>query len=228
MNATPKIGYNQVLKEARQGFRGNSYPLMARASLLMAVPAVVLLIRTATDNYWAYLTIWTLGLVIMGYTSWPLARTALAAVTPGMVAPSEDWWVRDGFVRASMGFFLTLLIGLLILVIPALMVAMIYSLYPFCIIEKRAKGMQSLAMSSEWSRGNRLRILRILVFCSALFVPALIALNLSNQTDPFMGMELRDMEMLGILGFWVFGIPALAFTSVFVAAAYREIAKIKG
>jgi len=228
MNATPKISYKQILKEARRGFRGNSYPLMARASLLMAVPAIVLLINTTDPNFLAYLAFWTLGLAIVGYTAWPLARAALAAVTPELGARSDDWWVRDGFVRASMGFFLTFGVGVVLFVVPALMVAMIYSLYPFLIIEKRAKGMQALAVSSEWSTGNRLRILRVLIFGMALFVPALISLNFVRQDTSFMGMELGDIAVVATFGFWVFGTPALAFSSVLVAAVYREIAKIKG
>ena len=187
---------------------------MLHSALVLAVPAAVLLFRRATDDYWTNLAVWLAALVLAGYASWPLSRTALASVSPGSSgrAAQEDWWVRDGFVRASVIFFITVSVGLLFLVIPGLMVLMIYSLYPFVIIERKAAGLQALTRSSELTGGNRIRLLRLLLISLLTLAPAVAALYVWGA-DPW-----------GIIVAWVLGVPGLALTSANVAAAYRIIA----
>ena len=114
----------------------------------MALPSALLLISHATENYWMELLTWLLVLGVAGYAAWPLSRTALAAVSPGPGGrwEQDDWWVRDGFVRATSAFLFTICGGgRCFLVVPGVMVLMIYSLYPFVIVEKEGQG-----ISSRW------------------------------------------------------------------------------
>ena len=209
----PALRIGSVFREGVAAFGRNASSLLIRSAYLMAVPTAVLLVSRSTDNYWANLLVWLLGLALGGYAAWPLSKTALAAVSPGRGRrPSDDdWWVRDGFVRASAAFYFTVAVGTLFLIVPGIMVLMIYSLYPFLIVERRAEGFQALALSSELTRGNRIRLLRLVVICLALFVPA-GALVYRAGADP-----------LGIVGVLVLGTPALALTSTIGAAAYRSL-----
>lgn len=190
---------------------------MVRAAVLMAVPTGVLLVALATGNYWTNLALWILALVVAGYAAWPVSRTALAAVSPGARAgpPRDDWWVRDGFVRSSAVFFLTVAVGTLFFIVPGIMVLMIYSLYLFLIVERRASGFQALALSAQLTSGNRIRFLGVVFVCAMLFVPGLAALAAING---------GEQGLAGIMALWVLGTPALALSFTSLAAAYRELA----
>lgn len=187
---------------------------MVSAAVLMAVPTGVLLIRLATGSYWANLALWILALIVAGYAAWPVSRTALAAVSPGARtgSPRDDWWVRDGFVRSSAVFFLTVAVGTVFFIVPGIMVLMIYSLYAFLIVERRASGFQALALSAQLTSGNRIRFLGVVFVCTMLFVPGVAALYYGNQ------------GLAGIIALWVLGTPALAISFTSVAAAYRALA----
>ena len=209
----PPLPVGRVLAGGVTGFRKHANRLLIHSSYLMSVPALVLLVRQANDGYWLNLLMWLLGMVLGGYAAWPLSGTALGAATPGWSgrSPGEDWWVRDGFVRTSVTFFLTVAVGTVFLVVPGIMVLMIYSLYPFAIVERRAAGFGALALSSEMSRGNRIRLLRVMVVCLAFFAPAVAALYLGNGS------------IWGVAGFWMLGIPAAAAGFTTMAVAYRSI-----
>lgn len=210
----PALRVGSVFGEGLAGFGRHPASLLARATYLMAVPTAVLLLRQATDNFWANLVVWLLGLVLGGYAAWPLSRAALATVSPGRrKLPADDWWVRDGFVRTSVTFYFTVAVGTLLLFVPGIMVLMIYSLYPFLIIERRARGLEALALSSELTRGNRIRLLQLVVICLVLFVPG-AALLYRYGSSP-----------LGAIGMLVAGTPALALASATWAAAYRTITR---
>ena len=209
----PVLQVGNTLREGLAGYRRDPASLLVRSAYLMAVPTAILLLDRSTDNYWANLAAWLLGLVLGGYAAWPLSRTALAAVSPRRRSSlaRDDWWVRDGFVRASAAFFFTVAVGTVFLIVPGLMVLMIYSLYPFLIVERRAEGFQALALSSELTRGNRIRLLRLVVVCLVLFAPAAALLYLTGTSAPV------------VIGMLVLGTPALALASVIWAAAYRTI-----
>lgn len=194
-------------------------PLMARSLVLLAVPAIVLLIWQASEAmretnplfFWVYLLIWLGSFVVAGYVGWPLARAALAAAASDYTPQDEDWWVRDGFVRATAVFSSTVAVGFLFLLIPGLMVLMIYTFYPFLIIERKSKGFLSLAVSAELTRGNRMRLLVLVLILTALFIPAGWLFYLWTPGT------------LGILAFLLLGAPALAISAATVAVAYRTI-----
>lgn len=159
--------------------------------------------------FWVYLLIWLGSFVVAAYAGWPLARAALEAASPDYRAKDDDWWVRDGFVRATAAFAFTVSVGVFFLVIPGLMVLMIYTFYPFLIVEKRATGFASLAMSSELTRGNRMRLLALMLTLTVLFVPAASLFYLWTP------------GLMGILAFWVLGAPPLSIGAVTAAVAYR-------
>ena len=209
----PALSVGSVLSKGMAGFLEHANRLLTRSSYLMAVPALVLLIRQATDHYWLNMVVWLLGLALGGYAAWPLSRNALAAVSSGRpprLSPA-DWWVRDGFVRASVAFFLTVAVGTVFLVVPGIMVLMIYSLYPFAIVDRRAAGFQALALSSELSKGNRIKLLRLVAVCLAFFVPGMASLYLWSSSP------------WGAIALWILGTPALAAASTIMASAYRSI-----
>ena len=211
-----RLPVGKVLRNGLAGFRAGGGPLMIRSGVLMAVPAGVLLVQLSTDNYWANLVVWILALVLAGYAAWPISRTALAAVSPGgRTGPAkDDWWVRDGFVRVSAVFYLTVAVGTVFFVVPGIMVMMIYSLYPFLIVERKVSGFQALARSSELTSGNRIRLLGVIFTCVVLFIPGVLGLSVAGQ------------GLAGIVSFWALGVPALAMSFTSVAAAYRELASI--
>lgn len=185
----------------------------------MAVPVAVLLVWRASEStretnllfFWIYLLIWMGSFLVTGYVGWPLARTALAAVSPDARPGGDDWWVRDGFVRATAAFSFTVAVGMVFLVIPGLMVLMIYTFYPFLIIEKKAKGFLSLAHSAELTRGNRMRLLVLVLILVVLFIPAA---TLFYLWGPGVG---------GLLAAWILGAPVPALGAVTMAAAYRTL-----
>jgi hypothetical protein len=182
---------------------------------------MVLLIWQASEGtretnplfFWVYLIIWLGSFAVAGYVGWPLAQTALAAASPEYTPQEGDWWVRDGFVRATAVFSSTVAVGFLFLLIPGLMVLMIYTFYPFLIIEHKSKGFLSLAVSAEMTRGNRMRLLVLVLMLTTLFIPAGWLFYLLTP------------GMLGILAFWLLGAPPLAIAAAAVAAAYRTISE---
>jgi len=197
-------------------FLRSPVPLLIRSLVLMAVPSLVLLVWQSAENlretnplfFWFYLLIWLGGFVVTGYAGWPLARTALAAVSPDYAPGDDDWWVRDGFVRTTAVFCFTVAVGTVFLVVPAILVLMIYSLYPFVIVDRKAKGFGSLAVSSELGRGNRMPLLGLMLAALLFFAPAIILF--SQIAGP-----------PGILALWVLGAPALSLVATTMAAAYR-------
>lgn len=216
----PPLPVGRVLRNGLAGFRAGGGPLVARAGILMAVPTAVRLVSVATGNYWTNLALWILALVVAGYGAWPVSRTALAAVSPGAGTgpPRDDWWARDGFVRSSAVFFLTVAVGTLFFIVPGIMVLMIYSLYAFLIVERRATGFQALARSAEMTSGNRIRLLGVVFVCALLFVPGVAALYWMGTLNG------GGQEVAGSIAFWLLGTPAVAISFTSVAAAYRELA----
>ncbi len=210
----PSLPIAGVLAKGLGVLRADPGRLLVRASLLMAIPALVIGVRQATDSYWLNMLLWLFSLVLGGYAAWPLSRSVLAAASPGRSGPppGDDWWVRDGFVRASVAFYLTVAVGIVFLVVPGFMIAMIYGLYPFLIIERRARGFHALALSSDLTRGNRIRLLRLQLVCLLLFVPAGACLYLWNP------------HPLGVVAFWAVSTPAMAATFSIMAGAYRTLA----
>lgn len=202
---------------------GASGPLLARSWLLLAVPVVVLMVWQSSAGtretnplfFWLYLLIWLGSFLVAGYVGWPLARSALAAVSPEEAPADGDWWVRDGFVRATAAFSFTVAVGMVFLVIPGLMVLMIYTFFPFLIIEKRSKGFMSLAASAELTRGNRMRLLVLVLALAALFIPAAY---LYTQWGP---------GFLGVVAAWLLGTPVLSLGAVTMAAAYRTLSRLR-
>lgn len=212
------LSLGTVLSEGIRAFLNSSTALMTRSLYVLAVPGVVLAIWQASEStresnplfFWIYLFIWFGSFFATGYVGWPLARTALAAATPGLSSDrDDDWWVRDGFVRATAAFSFTVAVGMVFLVIPGLMVLMIYTFYPFLIIERKTRGFMSLAMSAELTSGNRMRLLVVALVMVALFIPAAAWFYRSGP------------GMVGILGFWVLAAPALSVAAATMAAAYR-------
>ncbi len=186
----------------------------------MAVPALVLLVWQSSGSiqetnplfFWFYLLIWLGGFVATGYAGWPMARTALAAVSSDYVAADDDWWVRDGFVRTTAVFCFTVAVGTVFLVVPGIMVLMIYSLYPFVIVDKKAKGFGSLAMSSELGKGNRMPLLGLMLAALLFFAPSI-----------FLFFQIAGFP--GIFALWVLGAPALSLVATIMAAAYRILTR---
>ncbi len=203
-----------ILAEGVAVFRKDAGRFVIRAAPLMAIPTLVIAVRQATGDYWLNLLLWLLSLILAGYAMWPLSRSVLSAVSARAVTPPprDDWWVRDGFVRTSVAFFLTVAVGIVFLVVPGFMVAMIYGLYPFLIIERRARGFQALALSSDLTRGNRIRLLRLQLVCLLLFAPGGACLYLWSSNP------------LGMVAFWAVGTPALAAAFSTMAVAYRKLA----
>lgn len=212
-----------MLSEGIRAFLNSPTALTARSLYVLAVPAVVLAIWQASEStrasnplfFWVYLFIWFGSFFATGYVGWPLARTALAAASPDLSSDrDDDWWVRDGFVRATAAFSFTVAVGMVFLVIPGLMVLMIYTFYPFLIIERKTRGFMSLAMSAELTSGNRIRLLVVALVMAVLFIPAAVWFYRSGP------------GMVGILGFWVLAAPALSVAAVTMAAAYRILTDI--
>ena len=197
-------------------FLRSPVPLLIRSLVLMAVPSLVLLVWQSAESmretnplfFWFYLLIWLGGFVATGYTGWPLARTALATASPDYTPADDDWWVRDGFVRTTAVFCFTVAVGTVFLVVPAILVLMIYSLYPFVIVDRKAKGFGSLAMSSEFGKGNRLPLLGLMLAALLFFAPAIV-------------LFFQNPGLPGILALWLLGAPALSLVATIMAAAYR-------
>ena len=219
-----------VLAEGIAAFRKHRGTLLARSALLMAVPSVVILVwqssaDTRADNplfFWAYLLIWFGSFAVAGYVGWPLARAALAAASenPHPYLQREDWWVRDGFVRTTATFSFTVAVGMVFLVIPGLMVLMIYTFYPFLIIDRRAKGFTALAASSELTKGNRIPLLLLVLILTVFFVPA-GAVLLAPAVANFLPGLMR------ILVAWALSLPAISVAVVTAATAYQRLTKVR-
>ena len=210
-----------MLAEGVRAFLRAPSALLTRSLLLLAVPAVVLVVWRASEEtresnslfFWFYLFIWLGSFAVAGYLGWPLARVALGAASPDYDPDREDWWVRDGFVRATAAFSFTVAVGMVFLVVPGLMVLMIYTFFPFLILENRAKGFASLAVSAELTRGNRMRLLVVVLVLALLFVPA-------GGLFYLLGSGLT-----GILASWLLGAPALSVAAATMAASYRQIVR---
>lgn len=209
----PSIRIPTVFSEGVKVFLKSQTALLTRSLFVLAVPVMILLVDYANDNYWMNLLVWLVAVGGSGYATWPLSRAALAAASPepSLASKRQDWWVRDGFVRATAAFSFTVAVGTLFLVIPGLMVLMIYTFYPFLIVEKRAKGFAALAKSSELTKGNRIPLLGLVLASAVLFVPAGALFYLWGPGP------------LGIFALWVVGAPALSVAAATMAEAYRTV-----
>ena len=58
------IHITSVFRKGLSGFGKHPSTLLIHSAYLMAVPTSVLLVRQATENFWANLLLWLLGLVL--------------------------------------------------------------------------------------------------------------------------------------------------------------------
>jgi uncharacterized membrane protein len=99
---------------------------------------------------------------------------------------------------ASILYFLIVVVGLLLLVVPGIILALMYSQFYLLMVDGRAGIMQSFSQSQELMRGNKLSIFVLGLVCFALTMLGLLAC---------------------LIGFFFTG----AFCSVIIAMAYLRI-----
>jgi uncharacterized membrane protein len=80
------------------------------------------------------------------------------------------------YIASSIIFFLIFLVGLLLLVVPGIIFAIRFSLYPYILVDKNVGPIEALKESWRITKGNALRILVFNIYALGITILGLLAL----------------------------------------------------
>lgn len=168
----PSLDIAEAFRAGWRGFVANIVPLI--------VVALVVWVVTGAVNLWANQTaglaqfLWGLVSFFLGQIV-AIAWIALAlAIIDGREITTDTLLPRGGtlisYIIASLLFSLMVGIGLVLLVIPGIIVAVVFGLYGWALVDKGLDPIEALRQSSRITSGNRWQLFA--------FVVAAIALNI--------------------------------------------------
>lgn len=174
MTQTPSqsLDIGEAFRAGWRGFVANIGPLIVVALAVWVVTAVVNWLATDTSGVVRFIMGWVSffvsQLVALVWISLGLAIVDGREITTDTVLPSGGTFVS--YLIASLLFSLMLGVGLILLVIPGLIVAVVFGLYGWALVDKNLDPLEALRHSSRITRGRRGQVF--------LFVLAAIGLNL--------------------------------------------------
>lgn len=166
------LDIGEAFRAGWRGFVANIGPLIVVALAIWVVTGVVNWLGTDTSGVLQFIMGWVSffvsQLIAVVWISLGLAIVDGREIATDMLLPSGRTFLS--YILASLLFSLMLAVGLVLLVIPGLIVAVVFGLYGWALIDKNLDPLEALRHSSRITRGRRGQVF--------LFVLAAIGLNL--------------------------------------------------
>ncbi|HSK96266.1 MAG TPA: hypothetical protein VK891_06580 [Euzebyales bacterium] len=168
----PSLDIAEAFRAGWRGFVANIVPLLAVALVVWVVTGAINLWGNQTAGVaqflWSVVSFFVGQLVAVVWIALGLAIIDGREVTTAVLLPSGG--VLISYIVASLLFSLMLAIGLVLLVIPGLVVAVVFGFYGWALVDKSLDPMASLRHSSRITQGHRWQVVA--------FVVAVIGLNI--------------------------------------------------
>jgi uncharacterized membrane protein len=166
------LDIGEAFRAGWRGFVANIGPLIVVALIVWVVTAVANWLATDTTGVFRFIMGWVsffVGqLIAVVWISLGLAIIDGREITTDTLLPSGGTFVS--YVIASLLISLMLGVGLILLIIPGLIVAVVFGLYGWALVDKVLDPLEALRHSSRITRGRRGQVF--------LFILAAIGLNL--------------------------------------------------
>lgn len=125
-------------------------------------------------------------------------------------------------IIASLLFYLMVMVGLVLLIVPGIIVAIMFSFYIYTLVDKRIDAIPALEDSMNMTKGNKLTIFVYgivlgLAGMVAVAIPAVILFALANATSTAHGSQMSAMVLAGIVVILVTVVVALGLGIVSMA-----------
>jgi hypothetical protein len=148
-----------------RGFVGNIVPLIVVALVVWVVTGAVNLWGNQTAGVaqflWGVVSFFLGQIVAIVWISLALAVIDGREITSDTLLPSGGTLIS--YVVASLLFSLMVGIGLVLLVIPGLIVAVVFGLYGWALVDKALDPIEALRHSSRITSGNRWQVFAFIV-----------------------------------------------------------------
>jgi len=187
---SPTIDIGGAFRAGWQGFVANIGPMIVVAIIIWVVTAAVNWLATDTTGiirFLASLVAFFLGqLVAIVWISLALAIIDGRPINSDTLLPDGTTLIY--YIIASFLFSVMVFVGLLLLIIPGLILAVIFGLYGWALVDKGLDPIASLRESSRLTAGNRGRLF--------LFVVAVIGLNILGLLALIIGVLITSAVSL--------------------------------
>jgi hypothetical protein len=153
-------------------------PMVGLAAVVVGVNLVIGLLGSASDAVAALVVFNLLSFVVSIVLGMGLIRGALA-VTEGRMPSFSMFLETDGFwwyLIATLVYFLGVALGLVLLIVPGIIIAIMWQFYGFAIVERPTTTIgQALGRSVDITRGSRWQLLGMSVLLVLLNIVGILA-----------------------------------------------------
>jgi uncharacterized membrane protein len=158
---SPSLDITEAFRAGWRGFVANVGPMLVVALIVWLVTGLV--------NWWSTDTAGVVGLLLnwvsffvgqlVGIVWIALALAVLDGreISSDTLLPSGQVFVS--YLIASLLFSIMVVVGLVLLIIPGIIVALVFGLYGWALVDHRLDPVEALRHSSRITSGNRLQLL---------------------------------------------------------------------
>lgn len=197
---SPSLDIGEAFRAGWRGFVANIGPMIIVAIVVWAVTAIVQFWANQTTGFAQFvlrLVAFFVGqLVAIVWIKLALSILDGREITSDALLPSGATLVS--YIVASFLFAVMLTIGLVLLVVPGIIVAVVFGLYGWALVDKGLDPIEALSHSSRITRGHRWEVLAF----------ALLAILLN---------------IVGVLVLVIGVLVTSAVTLIAIAHAYRQL-----
>lgn len=162
MSQTPPrtLDIGEAFRAGWRGFVANIIPLIVVALIVWAVTGIVNTWATSTGGFaeffWRVVAFFVTQIVSIVWISLALAVVDGREISADTLLPDAPKLLA--YIIASLIFSVMFGIGLVLLVVPGIIVAIVFGLYGYAVIDKGLDPIAALTHSRDITRGNRWEI----------------------------------------------------------------------
>lgn len=178
--SAPRFTIGEAIGEGWEAFKANFAPMALYAVLVWAVSALVNLVFGNPEGGVRSLIAFVISFVVNQIITIGWLRIALDAIDGRRASPERiraSMSVLVPFMVAALVFSFAVTIGLVLLIIPGIIVAIVLGFYGWILVDgKETDAMAALRRSAEITRGERLHLFGLGLMLLLLNIVGLMAL----------------------------------------------------
>lgn len=176
--ASSTLDIGDAFRAGWRGFIANIVPLIVVALIVWVVSGLVNLWANQTAGLvqflWQVLAFFVSQVVSIVWIALALAIIDGRDISADSLLPSGG--VLLSYIIASFLFTLMLAVGLVLLIVPGLIVAVVFGLYGWAVVDKSLDPMEALRHSSRITQGNRWQLFGFILVAIALNIVGVLLL----------------------------------------------------